>query len=256
MKVVILAGGLGSRLSEETNLIPKPMVKIGGKPILWHIMKHYSFYGFNEFILLLGYKHFAVKEYFMNYALHSDDVSIDIRSGQISTLSDNVEPWKVTMLDTGLNTLTGGRIKRAQDHIGNETFLLTYGDGVSNIDLKKLIKFHESHNGSVTMSGVQPFGQFGTFEENNNQVESFLEKPQGQGSWVNGGFFVCNKKIFDYINNGDSSILEREPLENLAKNRQLFCYHHEGFWKCMDTMKDKKELQEMWDSGEPQWKIW
>ena len=257
MKVVILAGGLGSRLSEETNLIPKPMVQMGGKPIIWHIMKYYSHYGFNEFILLLGYKHYVVKDYFMNYAIHSDDILIDIKSGSVEMLSKSVEPWKITLLNTGLNTLTGGRIKRAQHHIGNEKFFLTYGDGLSNIDLSKLLEFHNSHKGSLTMSGVQPFGQFGTFEEDeNNLVKAFLEKPKGTGSWVNGGFFVCEKEIFNYIENGDQTILEREPLENLAKDKELFCYHHDSFWKCMDTMKDKKELEEMWNSKNAQWKIW
>jgi glucose-1-phosphate cytidylyltransferase len=256
MKVVILAGGLGSRLSEETYLIPKPMVEIGGRPIIWHIMKHFSEFGFNEFILLLGYKSQIVKDYFINYHLHSGSISINLENQKIKSIDQKIEPWDITLLDTGADTDTGGRIKRAEHIIGDEKFFLTYGDGVSNINLNKLLDFHEKNEASITMSGVQPYGQFGTFEEDeNNLVKSFLEKPKGKGSWVNGGFFVCEKDIFDYLNDGDKTIFEREPLENLASDSKLYCFHHDGFWKCMDTLKDKQELQKMWESSPP-WKIW
>lgn len=256
MKVLILAGGFGSRLSEETDIRPKPMAEIGGKPILWHIMKHYSHYGFNEFVILLGYKGYYIKEYFANYFLHQSDVTIDLTTNQMQVHNNTSEPWKVTLLDTGLNTMTGGRVKRAKDYINNQTFMLTYGDGVSDVDLTALLNFHKKHGKAITMTSVQPEGRFGALEtDSNNRVLSFMEKPKGDGSWINGGFFVCEPKVLDYIA-GDETIFEREPLENLAKDGQLFTYRHHGFWKCMDTLRDKNQLNEMWNSQNAKWKIW
>lgn len=256
MKVLILAGGFGSRLSEETDIRPKPMAEIGGKPILWHIMKHYSHYGFNEFVILLGYKGYYIKEYFANYFLHQSDVTIDLSTNQMQVHNNTSEPWKVTLLDTGLNTMTGGRVKRAKDYINNQTFMLTYGDGVSDVDLIDLLNFHKKHGKAITMTSVQPEGRFGALEtDSNNRVLSFMEKPKGDGSWINGGFFVCEPKVLDYIA-GDETIFEREPLENLAKDGQLFTYRHHGFWKCMDTLRDKNQLNELWSTQNAKWKIW
>lgn len=256
MKVLILAGGFGSRLSEETDIRPKPMAEIGGKPILWHIMKHYSFYGFNEFVILLGYKGYYIKEYFANYFLHQSDVTIDLSNNHMQVHNNTSEPWKVTLLDTGLNTMTGGRVKRAKNFINNETFMLTYGDGVSNVDLNELLNFHKKHGRTITMTSVQPEGRFGALETDpNNRVLSFMEKPKGDGSWINGGFFVCEPNVIDYIA-GDETIFEREPLENLAKEGELYTYRHHGFWKCMDTLRDKTQLNEMWNSQQAKWKIW
>ncbi|MFN7012904.1 MAG: glucose-1-phosphate cytidylyltransferase [Bacteroidia bacterium] len=256
MKVLILAGGFGSRLSEETDIRPKPMAEIGGKPILWHIMKHYSFYGFNEFVILLGYKGYYIKEYFANYFLHQSDVTIDLSTNQMQVHNNTSEPWKVTLLDTGLNTMTGGRVKRAKDFINNETFMLTYGDGVADVNLHHLLEFHKKHGKAITMTSVQPEGRFGALEtDRNNRVLSFMEKPKGDGSWINGGFFVCEPKILEYIS-GDETIFEREPLENLANDGELFTYQHNGFWKCMDTLRDKTQLNEMWNSRQAKWKIW
>jgi glucose-1-phosphate cytidylyltransferase len=256
MKVLILAGGFGSRLSEETDIRPKPMVEIGGKPILWHIMKHYSFYGFNEFVILLGYKGYYIKEYFANYFLHQSDVTIDLSKNKIQVHNNASEPWKVTLLDTGLHTMTGGRVKRAKDFINNETFMLTYGDGVSDINLHQLLTFHKQHGKAITMTSVQPEGRFGALETDaNNRVLSFMEKPKGDGSWINGGFFVCEPKVLDYIE-ADETIFERDPLENLAKDGELFTYRHHGFWKCMDTLRDKNQLNELWNSNQAKWKIW
>lgn len=255
MKVVILAGGFGTRLSEETEMRPKPMVEIGGNPILWHIMKIYSTYGFNDFIICLGYKGYIIKEYFANYFIHNSDVTIDLKNNQIIVHSIKTEPWKVTLVDTGLNTMTGGRIKRIQPYIGNKTFMLTYGDGVGNVNIEELLQFHKSHGKYATLTAVQPSGRFGVLELTGNQVIRFEEKPKGDGAWINGGFFVLEPQIFDYIE-GDETVWEKEPLEKLAKDGQLMAYKHRGFWKPMDTLRDKRELEMLWQSGNPPWKIW
>lgn len=256
MKVLILAGGLGSRLSEETELKPKPMVQIGGKPILWHIMKIYSQYGFNEFVILLGYKGYIIKEFFANYFLHQSDITINMAENKMEVHNNTSEPWIVTMIDTGDNSMTGGRIKRAQSFVGNNTFMLTYGDGVADIDIKALLEFHRSHKKAITMTSVQPEGRFGSLYINdNNCIEKFVEKPLGDGSWINGGFFVCEPKVFDYIEN-DSTIFEKQPLENLAMDNQLFAYKHQGFWKPMDTLRDKDYLNQLWEQNKAKWKIW
>lgn len=255
MKVLLLAGGYGTRLSEETEIRPKPMAEIGGKPILWHIMKIYSHYGFNDFVILLGYKGYFIKEYFANYFLHQSDVTIDLSNNAMKVHNNTSEPWKVTLLDTGQDTMTGGRIKRAKEYIGDETFLLTYGDGVADIDLNKLVGYHQSTGNLVTMTAVQPEGRFGALETSGNRVDSFLEKPKGDGAWINGGFFVCQPQVLDYIQ-GDTTVFEHEPLQKLAKEGQLYNYRHYGFWKCMDTLRDKKGLNELWDTGNAKWKIW
>jgi len=255
MKVLLLAGGFGTRLSEETDIRPKPMAEIGGKPIIWHIMKGYSHYGFNEFVILLGYKGYYIKEYFGNYFLHQSDVTIDLSTNGIEVHNNTSEPWKVTLLETGQDTMTGGRIKRAKNFIGNEPFLLTYGDGVSDVDLSDLIQFHKKHGKLITMTAVQPEGRFGALETEGTRVSSFLEKPKGDGSWINGGFFVCQPEVLDYIA-GDQAVFEQEPLMQLAKDGELFNYRHKGFWKCMDTLRDKKVLNEMWDKGQAKWKTW
>ncbi len=257
MKVVILAGGFGSRLSEETNLKPKPMVEIGGKPILWHIMKIYSSYGYNDFIILCGYKGYMIKEYFVNYYSHMSDMTIDMKTNTILHHKNDAEPWKVTLVDTGLNTMTGGRIKRVKEYIGNEPFMLTYGDGVGDIKINELVDYHKKHGKAITMTGVQIDGRFGSLQIDENQkIKSFKEKPKGDGSWINGGFFVCEPKVLDYIENGDQTIFEREPLENLAMDDQLYTFKHRGFWKPMDTLRDKTQLEEMIKSGLAPWKIW
>ena len=256
MKVLLLAGGFGTRLSEETDIRPKPMVEIGGKPILWHIMKIYSCYGFNDFVILLGYKGYYIKEYFANYFLHQSDVTIDIATGKMEVLNNSSEPWRVTLLDTGLETMTGGRIKRAHKITGNETFMLTYGDGVGNINIKELLEFHKSHSKTITVTAVQPEGRFGLLNiDDNNRVVSFLEKPKGDGGWINAGFFVCKPKVFDYIER-DDTIFEQEPLQNLAKNEEMFTYKHYGFWKPMDTLRDKMQLQKLWEDKKAPWKVW
>ncbi len=257
MKVLILAGGLGSRLSEETDVRPKPMVEIGGHPILWHIMKTYSHYGFNDFIVLLGYKGYMIKEYFANYCLHQSDITIDLTKNSTEVHSNASEPWRVTLLDTGSASMTGGRVKRAQPYVGNEPFMLTYGDGLSDVDLPALLAHHKGQGKVMTMTAVQPDGRFGTFEgDGAGGVKRFLEKPKGDGSWINGGFFVCEPAIFDYIRGGDTTILEREPMEALANDGRLAAYYHSGFWKCMDTLRDKNELTEMWQKGQARWKRW
>lgn len=256
MKVLLLAGGFGSRLSEETDIRPKPMAEIGGKPILWHIMKIYSHYGFNEFVILLGYKGYYIKEYFANYFLHQSDVTIDLSTNRMEVHNNTSEPWKVTLLETGQNTMTGGRIKRAKDFIGNESFLLTYGDGVADVNIKELISFHTSHGKSITMTAVQPEGRFGALQtDDQHRVSAFMEKPKGDGSWINGGFFVCEPKVLDYIE-GDQTVFEQTPLEQLAQEGELFTYRHNSFWKCMDTLRDKNMLNEMWSKGEAKWEIW
>jgi glucose-1-phosphate cytidylyltransferase len=257
MKVVILAGGLGTRLSEETTNFPKPMVNIGDKPILWHIMKIFSSFGFNEFVILGGYKCYIIKEYFSNYFMHQSDVTFDIKANIMEVLSNEAESWKVTVIDTGLNTMTGGRIKRAEKYLINEPFMLTYGDGVANIDIKKLLLFHKEHGKSITMTAVQPEGRFGAVElSEGEKVNSFMEKPKGDGSWINGGFFVCEPKVFNYLTEGDQTVWERKPLEDMAKDGELFAYKHYGFWKPMDMLRDKLQLEELWTKGSAPWKVW
>lgn len=257
MKVVILAGGLGTRLSEETELRPKPMVEIGGRPLLWHIMKGYSSFGFNEFIICLGYKGYYIKEYFSNYYLHQSDVTFDLRNNATQIHSNSSEPWKVTLVDTGLDTMTGGRIKRVQPYIGEETFLMTYGDGVADLDIRALVDFHKRKGKYATVTAIQPAGRFGAMAINNeDSVTSFTEKPIGDGAWINAGFFVLEPKIFDYIKEGDATYWERDPLRMLAKDGQLMTFKHRGFWKCMDTLRDKTELEALWRSGEARWKLW
>lgn len=233
------------------------MVEIGGKPILWHIMKLYSHYGFNEFVILLGYKGYYIKEYFANYFLHQSDVTIDIANNKMEVLNNSSEPWKVTLLDTGLESMTGGRVKRAQDFIGDEPFMLTYGDGVSDIDIKELVAFHKSHGKAMTMTSAQPEGRFGALNiEAGNQVTHFMEKPKGDGNWINAGFFVCEPKVFDYITEGDGTIFEQAPLQNLAKDGEIYTYKHSGFWKPMDTLRDKQSLQKLWEGKQAPWKVW
>lgn len=257
MKVVILAGGLGTRLSEETDIRPKPMVEIGGRPILWHIMKLYSHFGYNEFVVCLGYKGYLIKEYFVNYFLHQADVTIDLSNNETKIHESFSEDWKITLVDTGVNSMTGGRIKRIKKFVSDEPFMLTYGDGVANVDIKKLLEYHKQNKKSVTVTAVQPTGRFGMLAmDDSNQIHSFVEKPKGDGNnWINGGFFVCEPDVFDYIE-GDSTIWEREPLETLAKEGNLIAYKHSGFWKPMDTLKDKNDLNEMWNSGNAEWKLW
>ncbi len=256
-KVVILAGGFGTRISEESHLKPKPMIEIGERPILWHIMKIYSHQGFNDFIICLGYKGYIIKEYFAHYFLHESDVTFDFSHNGDQIIHNNIaEPWKVTLVDTGLNTMTGGRVKRIQKYIGNETFMLTYGDGVADIDLKALVEFHKSKGKYATITAVQPSGKFGALNlSEDGIIKSFVEKPVGDGGWVNGGFMVMEHEVFDYIK-GDETILEKEPLENLAKDGQLCAYKHRGFWQPMDTMRDKNTLESLWNSGKAPWKIW
>ncbi len=254
MKVAILAGGYGTRLSEETDIRPKPMVEIGGKPILWHIMKHYSAYGFNEFVVLLGYKGYTIKEYFANYYLHQSDITIDTKAGKLSVHSNDSEDWKITLVETGPETMTGGRVKRAEKYLAGEAFMLTYGDGVSDVNVKKLVEFHQSQKKILTLTAIQPEGRFGVLDIGaENKVQRFLEKPRGDGSWINGGFFVCDPKIFGYLGDGDKTIFERAPMETLASEGQLAAYQHEGFWKCMDTLRDKQELNQLWASGKAPW---
>ena len=257
MKVVILAGGLGTRLSEETDLRPKPMIEIGGKPILWHIMKIYSSFGYNDFIICCGYKGYFIKEYFANYFLHQADVTLDLQKNSLEVHQSKAEPWKITMVDTGINTMTGGRIKQIKKYIDG-TFLLTYGDGVGNVDIKALIDFHRKNNKKATVTVVQPSGRFGSIQFDNNdevKVFAFQEKPKGDGAWINGGFFVCEPEVFDEIDD-DKTIWERKPLENLAAKGELVAYRHYGFWRPMDTLRDKTDLEEMWNSGDAKWKLW
>jgi len=258
MKVVILAGGLGTRLSEETDIRPKPMVEIGGRPIIWHIMKIYSQYGFNDFVICLGYKGFYIKEYFANYFLHQTDITINLASNQIEYHKSASENWKITLIDTGKESMTGGRIKRIQPYIGNEPFMLTYGDGVADVDISALVGFHKNHGKLLSVTAIQPSGRFGALEmdDQTGKVNSFMEKPKGDGVWINGGFFVCQPEVFDYIRNGDTTIWEQDPLQNIAKDGQLVGYKHEGFWRPMDTLKDKQDLNEMWNTGSAKWKIW
>ena len=257
MKVVILAGGLGTRISEESHLKPKPMITIGDLPILCHIMKYYSAFGFNEFIICCGYKGFVIKEYFASYYLHNSDVTFDFSSENKMTIHNNVaEPWKVTLVDTGISTMTGGRIKRIQKFVDDETFLMTYGDGLCNLDIKELVEFHNTHKKTATLTAIQPGGRFGVLNINNKeQISSFDEKKKEDGGWINGGFMVLEPAIFDYLED-DSTVFEKAPLENLSKEGQLMAYKHYGFWQCMDTQRDKQLLESLWDSGKAPWKIW
>jgi glucose-1-phosphate cytidylyltransferase len=257
MKVLILAGGLGTRLAEDTINIPKPMVEIGGKPILWHIMKTYSHHGFNDFVILLGYKGHIIKEYFANYFINNSDVTIDLKNNQMKINNNKCEPWKITLIDTGYNTMTGGRIKRAEKIIGNKPFMLTYGDGVANVNIKDLVKFHESHSGKITMTSIQPEGRFGALDiDKNFKVNKFTEKPKGDGNWINGGYFVCDPDVLSHITEGDGSVFEQKPLEDLALKNQLYTYKHYGFWMPMDTLRDKNQLNNMWLQNDAPWKIW
>jgi glucose-1-phosphate cytidylyltransferase len=256
MKVVILAGGYGTRLSEETDLKPKPMVEIGGKPILWHIMKIYSHYGYNDFIILLGYKGYHIKEYFANYFLHQSDVTFDLKKNTMSVHNSSSEEWKVTLIDTGLNTMTGGRLQRAKPYIGDETFMFTYGDGVGDINIDELVSFHQKHKKILTMTSTQPEGRFGSISIEGTQVTDFMEKPMGDGAWINAGFFVCNSKIFDYISEGDQTVFEQKPIQKLAKEHEIHTFQHRGFWKPMDTLRDKVKLNELWENNQASWKVW
>lgn len=259
MKVVILAGGLGTRLSEETTLKPKPMVEIGGKPILWHIMKIYSHYGFNEFVICLGYKGYMIKEYFINYFLYNSDITVELHNNKLDVHYSSAESFKVTLVDTGIDTNTAGRIKRIESYLGNdETFMLTYGDGVADIDIRQLLSFHNSHGKLATLTAIQLPGRYGNIQtDERGVVEHFQEKPQGDGTWINGGFFVLNKGIFDFLQDDMDSIQwEKKPLVDIANQGQLAAYKHYGFWKAMDAMRDKIELEELWNSNKPAWKVW
>lgn len=255
MKVVILAGGLGSRLMEETQVRPKPMVEIGGKPILWHIMKIYSAFGLNEFVICLGYKGYLIKEYFSNYLLHTSDVTFDFRHSSTEFYASKLEPWRVTLVDTGEQTMTGGRLGRIKQHIGNTTFCMTYGDGVSDIDISKLLKWHHDQGRSATVTAVQPPGRFGSLQIENSEVKSFIEKPQGDGGWINAGFFVLEPSIFDLID-GDNCVWEQKPLNTLAHQGELTAYKHTGFWQAMDTLRDYHQLEGLWEKGQAPWRRW
>lgn len=256
MKIVILAGGLGTRISEESHLKPKPMVEIGGKPILWHIMKIYCHYGFNEFIVCLGYKGYVIKEFFANYFLHCSDVTIDMEKNSLQIHDSKAEPWKVTLVDTGMDTSTGGRIKRVRKYVGDETFMMTYGDGVADVNIPELLERHRTQTKLATVTAVQPPGRFGALNLNEaDDVCVFREKPMGDGTWINGGFFVLEPEVFDYIQS-DTIPWEKDPLNRLSEDGQLTAYRHRGFWRPMDTLRDKTELEQMWNNGTAQWKLW
>jgi glucose-1-phosphate cytidylyltransferase len=255
MKVVILAGGFGTRLSEVTGFKPKPMVEIGGHPILWHIMNIYAAYGYNDFVLALGFKAQVIKEYFLNYHAVNSDFSIDLSNGQFKSYGGQHKDWKVTLVDTGLETMTGGRIKRLKDHLKDEPFLLTYGDGVSDINIKDLVQFHQEHGKMITISGVHPKAHYGELDLENNLVRSFMEKPEFKQSWINGGFMVIQPEFMDLIDN-DQTVLEREPMEEAASREQMMAYQHSGFWQCMDTLRDNKYLNQLWSDQTAPWKIW
>lgn len=258
MKVVIFAGGLGTRISEETDARPKPMVEIGGKPILWHIMKIYSHYGFNDFIICLGYKSYVIKEYFMHYYLHNSDLTIELGNNHVDVHFSSAESFKVTLIDTGNETKTAGRLKRIKKYIGNEDFMLTYGDGVADIDLNALLAFHKKHGKIATVTGIQPEAKFGGMEiSDNGDVLSFKEKPKGDGKWINAGFFVLKPEVFDFLpENSDNIMWEDAPIEGLTNKNQLVSYKHNGFWKCMDALRDKLELEELWKTNTAKWKVW
>jgi glucose-1-phosphate cytidylyltransferase len=259
MKVVIFAGGLGTRLAEETDVRPKPMVEIGGRPIIWHIMKIYSTYGFNEFIVCLGYKGYFIKEYFVQYYLYNSDSTIELKNNKMDVHYTNAESFTVTLVETGLNTKTAGRLKKVQRYLGNEDFMLTYGDGVADIDIKKLLAFHQAHKKIATVTAVQPDGRFGSMEiKDDGVVDHFKEKPKGDNKWINGGFFVLKPDVFNYLNekNIDDIMWEDAPMQNLAKDKQLVAYKHTGFWKPMDALRDKIELENLWQSGNAKWKTW
>lgn len=255
MKVVILAGGLGTRLSEESNTRPKPMIEIGGKPILWHIMKIYSSHGVNNFVICCGYKGYVIKEYFANYFLHMSDVTFNMKHNKMEVHQNSAEPWRVSLVDTGENTMTGGRLKRVRDYIGDDDFCFTYGDGVGDVDISSLIAFHKQEGRLATLTATQPPGRFGSINLDGHRVDSFQEKPQGDGGWINGGFFVLNPKVFDYIDD-DRTVWEREPMERLARDGQMSAWLHRGFWQPMDTLRDKNHLEELWASGNAPWKVW
>jgi glucose-1-phosphate cytidylyltransferase len=256
MKVVILAGGFGTRISEESQFKPKPMIEIGGMPILWHVMKGYSYYGYNEFIICAGYKQHIIKEYFANYYLYNSDVTFDFKNNNKLTVHNNCsEPWKVTVIDTGLNTMTGGRVKRVEPYVEDDTFMLTYGDGVCDVPIDKLVAFHKKHKKMCTMTAVQPEGRFGMLDLDESSIKSFREKSRNDVGYINGGFMVLEPQIFKYIKD-DTTTFEREPLETIAEENQLMAYKHEGFWQCMDTMRDKEKLESMWLSGKAPWKVW
>ncbi|KQY49721.1 glucose-1-phosphate cytidylyltransferase [Lysobacter sp. Root494] len=255
MKAVILAGGLGTRISEETIVRPKPMIEIGGKPVLWHLLKAYSHHGINDFIICLGYKGYMVKEYFANYFLHTSDVTFDLARNQMDVHHRHAEPWRVTLVDTGEETQTGGRLKRVAEFLDGETFCFTYGDGLSDVDIGSEIAFHRERGAFATVCAVQPPGRFGALDIEGNRITRFTEKPQGDGTWINGGFFVLQPEVLAYIDN-DESIWEREPLERLARDGQLSAYTHNGFWHPMDTLRDKNKLEELWQSGSAPWKVW
>lgn len=258
MKVVIFAGGIGSRISEESLLKPKPMIEIGGKPILWHIMKIYMAQGFNEFVICLGYKGYMIKEYFVNYFMNNSDITVDVKNNQVSFHQSSADDFKVTLCDTGLDTQTAGRLKRIQSYLGNETFMLTYGDGVADVDLKKLADFHRRHDKIATVTSVLPEGRFGALEMNNQGlIQNFREKPQGDGHWINGGFFMLKPEVFHYLDNhADVEMWEDGPMQRLMEDQQLVAYRHDGFWRCMDALRDKHILEELWGSGNAPWKIW
>jgi glucose-1-phosphate cytidylyltransferase len=255
MKAVILAGGFGSRLSEETDVKPKPMVEIGGKPILWHVMKIYSAHGINEFIICLGYKGYIIKEYFANYFLHMSDVTFDMQNNNMTVHQKFAEPWKVTLVDTGDNTMTGGRLKRVMPYLGNEDFCFTYGDGVGNVDIAAVIALHKKEGRLSTVTATLPPGRYGAIEFEKNKVNSFIEKPPGDGGWINGGFFVLSPKVTEYITE-DKTIWEREPMQNLARDNQMSVYFHSGYWQPMDTLREKHLLEDLWQTGKAPWKIW
>ena len=258
MKVVLLAGGFGTRISEESHLKPKPMIEIGDMPMLWHIMKIYSSYGYDDFIICCGFKQHMIKQFFAEYYLHRSDITFDFSDNNCTTIHNNIaEPWRVTLVDTGLHTMTGGRIKRIQKYIGNETFMLTYGDGVSDVPIDKLYEFHKLHGRMVTITAIQPGGRFGVLDiEDNGTIFQFKEKKIEDGGWINGGFMVLEPSIFNYITEGDATVFENNPLINAAKDKQLIAYRHEGFWQCMDTMRDKLSLDELWATGKAPWKRW
>jgi len=257
MKVVILAGGRGTRISEETEVLPKPMVEIGGKPVIWHIMKLYSHFGFNDFIICLGYRGYMIKEYFSHYFMHMSDVTIDLSKNETKIHTTASEPWKITLVDTGLETMTASRLKRVKKYVGNDTFHLTYGDGLADIDIKKLVQFHRQQKRLATLTAIQNMGRFGVLDiDARGKVSSFLEKPKGEGAWINGGFFVLEPEVFKYIDNNDTVVWEKEPLERLSEEGKLSAFKHTGFWGCMDTLRDKINFEHIWQTGKAPWKLW